>query len=328
MVRWNLAASVAGRQRNHQDSVMRRSTKAALWIVTSCLLFGAMNAIAKLLLVPAPSGALHPLQVTFARYFFAAATLVPFALNGLKLPSGVMIGRYTVRVVAGYLGVVLMFFAIKSLRLSDATAIGFSSPFFAIAASIWILGERPNPGRWLAAIIGFIGVLVIAQPTGGSFEPAAAIALLAAFAMGVEIVGVKWLSEVDRPAIVILLSNILAVPLAAIAAVPVWVWPSDAQWAILAAIGIVAAIGQQCVLCGARLATASFIAPFFYFSLVFATLFGAFIFDEVPPLTTVIGSTIIFVGAIFPAEVHWAFFRRRRGPLHGDGLLPDEEETP
>lgn len=287
-----------------------------------------MNAIAKVLLVPDPSASLHPLQVAFARYFFAAAVLIPFALNGLRLPSGPLIARYAIRVVAGYLGVVLMFFAIRSLRLSDATAIGFTSPFFAIAASMLILGERPSPARWLAAIIGFIGVLVIVRPTSGSFEPAAVIALLAAFAMGIEIVGVKWLSEVDRPAIVILLSNILAVPLGAVAAAPVWVWPSAVQWVTLAAIGIVAAIGQQCVLRGARLGDASFIAPFFYFSLVFATLLGAIIFGEVPPLTTLIGSTIIFVGVIFPTEARWASLRKRRDPTAARRLfLPDEEET-
>jgi drug/metabolite transporter (DMT)-like permease len=291
---------------------MTSNVRAILWIITSCFLFSSMNAIAKLLFATGATGGLHPLQVTFARYLFAAAVLLPFAFREARFPAGPMLVRYSVRVVAGYLGVVLMFFALQSMRLSDATAIGFTSPFFAIAAAAVLLGERPDRRRWLAAIFGFVGVLIITRPSESTFEPAALLALLAAFAMGIEIVGVKWVSEVDKPTVVILLSNLLAVPLGALAAAPVWIAPSGTQWLLLVAIGIVAAVGQQCVLRGARLGEASYIAPFFYFSLVFATLLGTFIFDEVPPLSTLIGSVIIFVGVLLPAWPRLAAMQRRK----------------
>lgn len=291
---------------------MTSNFRAILWIIMSCFLFSSMNAIAKLLFATGTTGGLHPLQVTFARYLFAAAVLLPFAFRVARFPARPMLVRYSVRVVAGYLGVVFMFFALQSMRLSDATAIGFTSPFFAIAAAAVLLGERPDRRRWLAAIIGFVGVLIITRPSESTFEPAALLALLAAFAMGIEIVGVKWVSEVDKPTVVILLSNLLAVPLGALAAAPVWIAPSGTQWLLLVAVGIVAAVGQQCVLRGARLGEASYIAPFFYFSLVFATLLGTFIFDEVPPLSTLIGSVIIFVGVLLPAWPRLAAMQRRK----------------
>lgn len=276
--------------------------RAALWIISSCLLFSSMNAIAKLLFTTGTFGGLHPLQVTFARYVFAALTLLPFAWREVRLPARGMLVRYAVRVVAGYLGVVFMFFALREMRLSDATAIGFTSPFFAIVAAAVLLGERPNGRRWLAAVIGFTGVLIITRPSADAFDPAALLALLAAFSMGIEIVGVKWISEVDRPTVVILLSNLLAAPLSAITAVPVWSDPSPVQWLLLIAIGLIAAVGQQCVLRGARLGEASFIAPFFYSSLVFAALLGALMFGEIPPLSTLIGSAVILVGLLLPVE--------------------------
>ncbi|WP_375411817.1 DMT family transporter [uncultured Bradyrhizobium sp.] len=281
---------------------MTANSRAVLWIISSCFLFSSMNALAKLLFATGTLGGLHPLQVTFARYVFAAAALLPFAFREARFPSKAMFVRYAVRVLGGYFGVVFMFLALEKMRLSDATAIGFTSPFFAIALAALLLGERPDRRRWLAAVIGFVGVLVITRPSGSTVEPAALFALLAAFAMGIEIVGVKWVSEVDKPTVVILLSNLLAVPLGAVAAAPVWIAPSASQWLLLVAIGVVAAVGQQCVLRGARLGEASFIAPFFYFSLVFATLLGAVIFNEVPPLSTLIGSAIIFVGVLLPAE--------------------------
>ncbi|MGY4306941.1 drug/metabolite transporter (DMT)-like permease [Bradyrhizobium sp. USDA 4369] len=281
---------------------MTANLRAALWIISSCLLFSSMNALAKLLFATGAIGGLHPLQVTFARYLFAAAALLPFALREVRLPARGMFVRYAVRVVAGYLGVVFMFFALQRMRLSDATAIGFTSPFFAIAASAVLLGEKPNGRRWLAAIVGFTGVLIITRPSGSAFEPAALFALLAAFSMGVEVVGVKWISEVDKPTVVILLSNLLAAPLSAAAAVPVWTAPSSVQWLLLASIGVVAAVGQQCVLRGARLGEASFIAPFFYSSLVFATLLGALMFGEIPPMSTLIGSVVILGGVLLPVE--------------------------
>ena len=287
---------------------------SALWIAASCLLFSLMNAIAKLLLVGGSLGGLHPLQVTFARYLFAAAALAPFVMHGLRIPPPQMAKRYFVRVVSGYLGVVLMFAAIKTLRLSDATAIGFTSPFFAVAAAAMILGERPDRRSWLSPLFGFVGVIIITQPTQETFEPAALVALAAAVAMGVEIVGVKWISDLDRPAAIIFFSNAFAVPFGAAAVIPVWTWPSAAQWLILVAIGVVAAIGQQCVIRGARLGDAGFIAPIFYLSLVFSTLFGAILFDESLPLSTLIGSVIIFVGVLLPTGAKLGLRWERKAP--------------
>ena len=291
---------------------MAPNVVSALWIAASCLLFSMMNAIAKLLLVAGSVGGLHPLQVTFGRYLFAAAVLAPFAVvHRFRLPSASTAMRYLVRVVSGYLGVVLMFFAIKTLRLSDATAIGFASPFFAIVAAAFILGERPDRRSWLSAVIGFVGVMIITQPTQATFEPAALVALAAAAAMGVEIVGVKWISDVDRAAAVIFFSNALAVPLGAVAAIPVWTWPTLSQWLVLISSGVVAAIGQQCVIRGARLGDASFIAPLFYLSLIFSALLGLIMFDEVPPLSTLIGSVVIFAGVVMPT---WSRSRLKLQP--------------
>ena len=302
---------------------MAQNAVSALWIAASCLLFSMMNAIAKLLLVDGSFGGLHPLQVTFGRYLFAAAALAPFAVfHRFSLPSASTAMRYFVRVLSGYLGVVLMFFAIKTLRLSDATAIGFTSPFFAIVAAAFILGERPDRRSWLSALIGFVGVMIITQPTQATFEPAALVALAAAAAMGVEIVGVKWISDVDRAAAVIFFSNVFAVPLGAVTAIPVWTWPTLPQWLVLISVGVVAAIGQQFVLRGARLGDASFIAPFFYLTLIFSTLLGLFMFDEIPPLSTFIGSVVIFAGVVLPT---WS---RSRLKLERNGLpmrqLPED----
>ncbi len=276
------------------------NVRAGLWIIASCFFFSTMNALAKLLVVAGGLGGLHPLQVTFARYLFAALALAPFALHsGLRLPTGALLGRYAVRVGAGYLGVVLMFAALRHLRLSDATAIGFTSPFFAIISAVPLLGERADRPRWLAAIVGFIGVVAITRPTDGTFQPAALVAVLAAMAMGVEIVGVKWVSMAGTAAAVLFISNALAVPLGAVTALPVWQWPSGMQWIALAAIGAIAAVGQVCVLRGARLGDAAFIAPFFYFSLVFATVLGAVLFSEMPPPSTIAGAAIIIGSALY-----------------------------
>jgi drug/metabolite transporter (DMT)-like permease len=182
--------------------------------------------------------------------------------------------------------------------LADATAIGFTSPIFAMFFAAVLLRESIGARRWVAAFIGLSGALIISSPDGASLSFGAMIALAAAVFMGAEIVGVKWLSQTaDHPLTILFYSNLTGALMSLATAAPGWVWPSATQLTLLVSIGLVAVIGQACVLRAARLADANFLAPFFYVSLVYSAAIGFFLFDEKITSPLIIGGTAILVGA-------------------------------
>ncbi|MEJ2001019.1 MAG: DMT family transporter, partial [Maritimibacter sp.] len=172
-----------------------------------------------------------------------------FALLGFSLATAILRPRFTrpdlrlhlARTSFGWGGVTLMFAAVQLVPLSDATAITFLNPVFAMFLAILVLGEKVGPWRWGAAVLAFVGALVLIRPGPGTFEPGALVALLAAAVMGTEITFLKILSGREPPMQILLLYNALGLVIATVAALFVWQWPSSTQWLILAGIGFLMA---------------------------------------------------------------------------------------
>ena len=164
---------------------------AALYMVVASALFSAMNAMAKYLLIGGDGTEIGALQITFARYAFGTLFLLPALYAARVVPRTGHPLRYAFRASAGVAGVALMFFAIAVIPLANATAIGFSSPIFAMIFAVLLLGEKANRFRWLAAAVGFAGVVVVAGPDFSAFGMASLIAVAAAVCMGGEIAAIN-----------------------------------------------------------------------------------------------------------------------------------------
>lgn len=263
-------------------------------------------------LAGAGEAGLHPLQISQGRFLFAflgfwtaAAVLRPrFTTPAVKV--------HVARTLAGWAGVTGMFAAVQFIPLSDATAITFLNPVFAMILAFLVLRERVGPWRWLAAAIAFTGALILIRPGPGSFEPGALIALGAAAFMGTEITILKALTGREKPFQILLINNSLGVVIATLAALFVWRWPSPEQWLILAALGLMMAGAQSLYIQGLRRADASFVMPFSYATLVFATLYDFGVFRVVPDALSFTGAGIILAGGILLA---WREGRRRQPAL-------------
>lgn len=254
-----------------------------------------------------PEG-LHPLQISQGRFLFA--------FLGLWTAAAVLRPRFTkpamkvhvARTVTGWAGVSGMFAAVQFIPLSDATAITFLNPVFAMILAILFLGERVGPWRWLAAAIAFTGALVLIRPGPGTFEPGALIALGAAAIMGTEITILKALTGREKPFQILLINNSLGVAIATAVALFVWRWPTPTQWATLAALGLMMASAQALYTQALRRADASFVMPFSYATLVFAALYDFGVFRVIPDALSFTGAGIILAGGILLA---WREGRRR-----------------
>ncbi len=269
---------------------------AAGLTLVACVFFAAANAAAKAVQL---DGAIPPQQVTAARFVFGALTLLPWivAVRGRGLATAVP-HLHALRVGFGVAGVLCMFAALAHLPLAEVTAIAWANPLIAMLLAALFLGDRISARRWLWAVVGFAGVLIMLRPSGAAFAVEGLFALGAALFVGAEVATIRALALRDRPLTVLVVANGGGAVAASALALPVLVWPSAWQWPLLAATGIAMVAGQLLFLGAIRLRETSFVAPFYYATLVFAFAFGMVLFGEVPDLWVYVGAGAIVASGI------------------------------
>ena len=270
---------------------------AVVLMLSATAFIAGTTLMAKALGTDALGDPLHPLQVSHGRFIFAflfyAGVASAMRLKIRRPAWGLHLGR----TFFGWLGATCMFAAAAHIPLSDATAISFLNPVFAMMLAIPFLGERVGPVRWAAAGIALIGAMVLLRPTPESFQLAALVALAAAVAMGFELIFIKKLAGREPPLQILLINNAIGVVIATIAVIAFWQGPSLAQWGVLASLGVCMALAQACFINAVARAEASFVAPFAYATLVFATLYDWVVFAQLPDLISYLGAGIIVSGA-------------------------------
>jgi len=284
---------------------------AAALITVATIFIAATTLLAKALGTEALGPALHPLQISHGRFLFAfLAISMAVGAQRFKLQRPewrLHIGRTS----CGWLGITLMFASVAYIPLTDATAIAFLNPVFAMLLAIPLLGEQVGRWRWGAAGVALIGAMILLRPTPASFQPATLLALGAAAIMGLELIFIKKLAGRERPLQVLWFNNALGMLIATAAVLPVWQMPTALQWGALAALGTLMACAQACFVNGMARADASFVAPFSYATLIFATLYDFLGFGVIPDWITLTGAGVILTGA---AVLAWREGRQKTAP--------------
>ncbi|WP_425051946.1 DMT family transporter [Psychromarinibacter sp. S121] len=283
---------------------------AILLMVLATVFIAATTLLAKAIGTGRFGPPLHALQVSHGRFLFAFLA-IGFAAATLRLRLESPRWKvHALRSLFGWAGVSLMFAAAAFIPLSDATAISFLNPVFAMLLAIPILGETVGRIRWSAAVIALAGAMILLRPGPETFQPAALLALGAAVMLGAEVISIKFLSGREGPFQILLINNGFGLCIATLAVLPVWTPPTAAQWAALAAIGLAMLTAQICFVNAMARADASLVAPFSYGTLVFATLYDFAVFGVVPDAVSWLGAAIIVAGA---ALLAWRESRRRHG---------------
>ncbi|WP_306418031.1 DMT family transporter [Jannaschia formosa] len=274
-----------------------RSTAAA-FMVAAAAFIAATTLLAKALGTPALGAPLHPFQITFGRFAFAALA-VGAVVVALRPAIGFGQWRWhALRVLFGWGGVTLMFASVATIPLAEATAISFLNPIVAMVLAVLFLGERVGPVRWSAAAIALAGGLLLIRPGAGVFAPGALLALGAALALGAEVLLIKRLTRREGPLTILAFSNGIGVIFATLTALPVWQAPTGAQWTAMAALGLAMACAQGCFVNGLRRAETSFVTPFTYLTLVFAGVYDLMLFGTLPDAVGWTGAGLIVAGAL------------------------------
>lgn len=279
-------------------------------VMVSVMIFASANLVVKWL------GAVYPVpEMLFLRNI--AAT---FAAGGLALKAG---GLRTLRTrrplghirrgFAGFASIWASFEALQLISLAEATALSFSSPLFIAVLSAPVLRERVGLSRWMVVVVGFAGVLAIAQPgRAPATDFGSALALLSGFLYALAILQMRELTRTEHPAAIACFYAALSVVLSA-ALLPFtgFVVPSPRDAAILLGTGGLGGVAQTLIAKAYSHAPASVVAPFIYGSIVWAALFGWAFFGEWPNWLAWSGIALVVGSGLF---LGWRETRPRPAP--------------
>lgn len=266
------------------------------------LLLPAMDIMGK-----AMSGEINGIQVATARFAFQAMYLLPFLL-WMRGGSELLPKRIWPNIVRALLmaGATSCFFtSLRWMPVPDAIAIFFVEPLILTILSAIVLKEKVGWRRRLAVAVGFLGALIVIQPSYAIFGAASLLPIAAAALFSVYLLYTKSLSASEDPMTMQFFSGVVSVPaLLAVSAAGSaagielfdLAWPSQKHWLMMAAVGLIATVGHLMVVHAFKRAPASVLAPFTYIEIVSATALSYMVFGQVPEGMKWLGIAII-VGA-------------------------------
>ncbi|HEX2528673.1 MAG TPA: DMT family transporter [Geminicoccus sp.] len=293
------AASLAAPFRAVELALGRRSAavQAAFWMVLAAFLFSWMGA-----LVRVASVELHPFELAFFRMALVLPIMLPLICRrgvvGLRLAQW---RGYLMRASFSIIGLIGGFYALVNMRYADSIALSFTLPIFATIGAAWFLKEDVRLRRWMAVLIGFLGMLVIIRPGSEALNLFSLIAIGAAAAAAGATLTVKRLSRTEPAGAIVANLALYLTPMTLAFALPVWVWPSLATWGLLLIIGALGTVGQIALTRAYAAADASVVMPFDYLRLPFGAFLGFVMFAERPDLWTFVGAGIIAGSSIYIA---------------------------
>jgi drug/metabolite transporter (DMT)-like permease len=207
------------------------------------------------------------------------------------------------------------YFALSRLPLAEVAAIAFSAPLIMTALSQPLLGERVGLHRWSAVLIGFLGVLLMVQPSGQAAVDWAALAVLgASFGYALMMIQTRRLGS-SEPGAVILVYAATFLTLAWVVTLPFqWVAPDVEDLMLLVGLGLLGGLAHFGLIQAYRLAPVFIVSPFDYTHLVWAMAFGFLIWGDVPALATLAGAALVMASGLYILARESRLARRRAAP--------------
>jgi len=269
-------------------------------IILSSLLFALLNTGVKFL-----SARLHPVEIGFFRQIFS---LLPIGFIMSRQGGLVMLRTrrpfgHLFRGTIGNLAMIPFMLSLAWLPLADATALTFASPLFITALSVPLLGEAVGLHRWSAVIVGFVGVIIMTHPSGAWFAPGAgagaALGVLAAFFSALMMITIRQLGRTEAPITTVFYFAIIGCVIFGVALPFFWVRPTAVEWVALAGIGLIGGLSQFAMTNAYRHAPAATLAPFGYVSIVWSTMIGFVLWDQLPGPRMVAGAAIVIASGLY-----------------------------
>ncbi|WP_269089359.1 DMT family transporter [Hydrogenimonas urashimensis] len=288
-----------------------RLDRGVRYMLFASLMFALMGVFAKLL-----SGTMPSLEVVFFRnvfgVFLVAATLVKKPMRHKGGKPWLLFFRG----LMGFLALLAFFYNIAHIPLGDAMTYSKTSPVFTAFFAWLFLKERMGMRGWAALILGFLGIVLIAKPSGMILDKTAWLGIFSGVGAALAYTAVRELKQYyDTRAIVLSFMGIGTLgPLFLMAASPCvdspkldmlfgeFVMPSGHTWLYVIAMGLFATLAQIYMTRAYGVTKAGIVGAVSYSNILFSILFGLLVGDPFPDLLTWLGITLVIVAGIVVAS--------------------------
>ncbi|MDE8654095.1 DMT family transporter [Novosphingobium album (ex Liu et al. 2023)] len=263
-------------------------------------------------------------EIVFWRQAFSVPILFGWlaATGGLHRLRTRRMASHARRATTGMIGLFCNVSAALLLPLAEATTFSFTTPLFAVLMTALVLRDRVGPWRWTAVALGFLGVLIIANPGHEAVSPwGVAAGLGAGLLVAVVSFQIRDLARTEEPISCVFWFAFYGALMTAIL-LPLYYTPHSArEWAILAGIGTLGTIAQLLITASLRLGQVATVVVMDYTSLIWATFYGWLIWDRLPTTATWLGAPAIVAAGLV---ITW---RERRLARRAARRLVHEQES-
>ena len=245
-------------------------------------------------------GELHPFVIAFYRNLFGLVAILPLVfrigLSGMKTTRPLL---NLLRSVSGIIAMLTWFYGLATVPTAEATALSFTAAIFSALAAFFILGEKMRLRRWLAIAGGFIGVMVVLQPSSDNFNPYMFFILLSCVFWGLSVTIVKTLTRTDSTTSIVAWMAILLTIMSLPPALLYWQWPQPADLLLLGIMGVLGTLGHLWMAKALSLAETTAVMSIDFMRLIWAAMIGFFFFGDTFDISTWVGAAIIFSSGLY-----------------------------
>ncbi len=207
-------------------------------------------------------------------------------------------GLHFLRCMFGLIALVAIFIALRKLPLATVVSISFAAPIFTTIFSIFFLSEKVGIFRWLAVLVGFIGIIIITEPGFTSLNVYYVYPIIFCLGLSYVAIAIRQLSTTE-PVWLISLNFSAAITLVSIFTIPFgWIMPNMKDLVLLSLIGFFGGVANLWLSQSYKFSEVSLVTPLKYLSLVFAIIFGFFIWDEIPTFKTLLGALLVIFSSV------------------------------
>ena len=210
------------------------------------------------------------------------------------------------RCLSGLIALVSIFIALRNLPLATVVSITFAAPIFTTIFSIFLLNEKVRLYRWLAVVVGFIGVVIISEPGFISLNFYYIYPIIFCLGLSYVAITIKQLST-SEPVWLISFYFSVSIMIMSFFTIPSgWIYPNLIDFALLSLLGLLGGLANLWLTQSYKFSEVSLVTPLKYLGLIFAIIFGYIFWSEIPTTKTLIGAALVIASSIiiFRREIY------------------------
>ena len=212
------------------------------------------------------------------------------------------------RCFVGLFAIYAIFIALRNLPLATVVSITFAAPIFTTIFSIFLLNEKVGVYRWMAVLVGFIGIIVISEPGYTSLNKYYIYPIIFCLGLSYVAIAIRQLSSTEPVWLIGLFFSISILIIGIFSIfVQAWILPNLKDLFLLSMVGILGGLANLWLTQSYKFSEVSLVTPLKYLALIFAIIFGYLFWDEVPTIKTLIGSGLVIISSIiiFRREIYF-----------------------